>query len=376
MEPLQRLQDLLRIESVNPMGRPFTGNQPIERGVIEYIEDWFSKLPVELEREPVNEAHENLIIRVEGKQPGKIDLFECHMDTVPADDWLETAFQPRVENGRVYARGACDDKGPLLSMLLAIERAIENGGPDRPLWMLCAADEEYGQTGIRHFMKNCKAEISRAVVAEPTSNVPVVQHQGTIRWDIHVGGKSAHSATAELGHSAIVDATKVIQRLAEHQAELRSQFQSPLIHGPSLTVTTITGGRTRNAVPDHCVMALDFRVLPGMDSEAAANDVKQAVDSLGLETTHDDFQCFARPLSTAVDDPFALRMLEIARDVRTNDQLELAGVPYGSDASCLPECISTMVIGPGDIGNAHAIDEFVEMDEVLTCAEILTQLVL
>ena len=372
MQPTQRLHDLLAIRSVNPMGQPFSGDQPVERGVIEYIECWFASLPVSLERQLVSEAHENLLIKVEGESSEPITLFECHMDTVPADDWLETAFSPRQEGNRIIGRGACDDKGPLLAMLLAIEQSLQNGSrPAQPLWMLCAVDEEYGQTGIRHFMAGCDRQIARAVVAEPTSNVPVVQHQGTIRWDIHVAGRSAHSATAELGHNAIVDATKVIERLNRHQEDLRRRHQSPLINGPSLTVTTIHGGRTRNAVPDHCVMSLDFRVLPGMDPHQASAEVKQVVDGLGLETTHDDFQCFARPLSTKIDDPFALRLLDVCRDAHQRPDLELAGVPYGSDASCLPEGVSTMVIGPGDISHAHAIDEFVEMDAVLMCAEIL-----
>jgi acetylornithine deacetylase/succinyl-diaminopimelate desuccinylase-like protein len=172
-----------------------------------------------------------------------------------------------------------------------------------------------------------------------------------------------------------VDTARVIDYLAEHQAELRRQFSSPLMSGPTITVTMIHGGRTRNAVPDECTIAVDFRILPGMDRNRAVDALFSGLRSLEIPLSHSEFRCFAPALNTLPDDSLVQAALLLCRE-ETGHAVAPAGVPYCSDACWIPNGVPAIVLGPGDIAHAHAVDEFVELDQVLTCAAIYRRLAL
>jgi acetylornithine deacetylase len=366
---LTLLTDLIALPSVNPMERKTPVTEPVEKNVADYIEALFRPYGVEMVRERVAPAHENLLIAIPGRDDLPATLFESHMDTVPADDWSDRAFTPRVEGEIVYGRGACDDKGPLVSMILAALDILERGtAPPAPVLLLAAGDEEYAQLGIRYFREKC-LPVGRGVFGEPTSLIPIVQHKGTLRWDITVHGRSAHTSRPELGVNAIEGMIQVIAEIAAHQEELRRRFTSPMITGPSLTVTMIRGGRTRNAVPDECVIALDFRLLPGMDLPACRAELIARLDRLGLSLSHGDLQIQTPPLNTDPDDPFSLQVLEICRR-HAGSGVQLEGVPYGTDAAWISDRAPALVLGPGSIATAHAVDEQIDIREVVACAEI------
>jgi acetylornithine deacetylase len=373
-EATRLVSDLIALPTVNPMGRGYSGAVPVERPVVEYLERLFTPYGVEMERQTCSPIHESLLIVVPGKTDGPATLFESHADTVPADDWPDRAFTPRVREGHVVGRGACDDKGPLAAMVLALCDLLGAGErPPRTVLLLAAGDEECGQTGIKAFAGADAWDVGRGVFGEPTSVMPVVQHKGTIRWDVTVRGRSAHSSQPELGRSAILDMLRVIECLQEKTRDLRRRFPNPLTTGPALTVTMIRGGRTRNAVPDECTAAVDFRIVPGMDRQAAIDDVFAAIADLELAVEHSDFQCFAPALSTSPLDPLARQALAFCSE-ELSRPLSPAGAPYGSDASYMPHGRPAIVLGPGSIDVAHAIDERVPIAEVVQCARVYRKL--
>jgi acetylornithine deacetylase/succinyl-diaminopimelate desuccinylase-like protein len=165
-----------------------------------------------------------------------------------------------------------------------------------------------------------------------------------------------------------------MQRLDEHQAELHARYPNPLMTGPTITVTMIHGGRTRNAIPDECRLAIDFRVVPGMDPAAARDELIDALQRTGLGLTHSDVQLMTPPLSTGPDDPFTRTVLGYSR-VRMGSDATARGEPYGTDAAWMPGNGPAVVLGPGGIETAHAVDEFVDIQEVVTCAEIFADIV-
>lgn len=370
------LSDLIALQTVNPMGRPYEGAVPVERPVVEYLERLFAPFGVEMRRACCSPIHESLLITIPGRTATHGTLLEAHIDTVPADDWLDRAFQPRRQGSRVYGRGACDDKGSLAAMAVALVEILESGTrPAQAVWFLAAGDEEYGQTGIKRFIAEHQTPIGRAVFGEPTDCVPVIQHKGTIRWDITVRGRSAHTSQAELGRNAIVDAMHVIERLAHYQDELQSRFVSDWVSGPTLTVTMIQGGRTRNVVPDQCTMAVDFRILPGMDARRSVDELFTSLDQLEVSIAHSEFQCFAPALNTSPDDPFVQTALNVCEEV-LGRSVSPTGVPYGSDAGWVPTGVPAIVLGPGNIASAHAVDEHVDLEQVTQCAGIYRKLLI
>lgn len=372
----QVLSDLIALQTVNPMGRQYDGVAPIERPVLEYLERLFAPYGVRLERQTCSPIHESLLIEIPGSTNHPGTLFESHADTVPADDWGDAAFIPIRSDEMIFGRGACDDKGSLTAMALAMLSLLECGVvPPQTAWFLVAGDEEYGQSGIKHFLKNHSFPIGRAVFGELTNCVPVVQHKGTIRWDMTVQGRSAHTSNPSLGRNAILDMIEVIKRLQEYEKKLQLQPTNQLTGGPTLTVTMIHGGRTRNAVPDECTVAIDLRIQPGMDGHAIVEELFAFLNVVDAQIVHQPFQCFAPALATPIDDPFVTRVVDVCNDV-LKLPIVPKGVPYGSDAGWIPRGTPAVVLGPGDIAVAHAVDEHVALSEVVQAAVIYRNILL
>src|SRR5215211_1834962 len=124
LDVVQVLGDLVRIPSVNPMGRPVGGDIYYEHRITGFLESLFRNLNLPFERHTVAPLRDNLITRVEGEVPpergGKIIMLEAHQDTVPVDGMTIEPFQPRIEVGKLYGRGSCDIKGGMAAMITAI----------------------------------------------------------------------------------------------------------------------------------------------------------------------------------------------------------------------------------------------------------------
>ncbi len=375
----RRLADLVAIPSVNPMGVAHAGPEPVERGVVRFLEAFFADADadVTLTRQRVSDAHENLLIAMPGAHDAPGLLFESHMDTVPAAEWGDAAFQPLVDGRRVVGRGACDDKGSLLAMAIALRRVLDRGvRPPAPIWLLAAADEEYAQTGIQHFARGFAGRLRGAVFGEPTQLSPIVAHKGIVRWDLTVHGRSAHSARPELGVNAILGMRRVLDAIAHVERELQQRFIAPLVGGPTLTVTRIQGGRTRNAVPDACTIALDVRIVPGMEPAETRETIVSLLAALDhVDLSHGETQVAMRPLDTAMEAPFSREVLRACQAV-TGADAAFAGVPYGTDAAWFPADVPAIVLGPGDIATAHTAREEIDVAEVEQAVEIYTRLML
>jgi acetylornithine deacetylase/succinyl-diaminopimelate desuccinylase-like protein len=203
----------------------------------------------------------------------------------------------------------------------------------------------------------------------------MIQHKGAIRWDVTVHGRSAHSSQPELGQNAILGAVRVIEFLAHYEKQLGARFTNPWITGPTLTVTMIQGGRTRNAVPDECTFAVDFRILPGMDRQQSFDELLAALGSLDVSMSHSDFQIFAPALNTAANDPLVTAALAHCSET-LGRKVTPTAAPYCSDACWAPSSVPSILLGPGDISTAHAVDECVDVGQIVQCADIYRRLVM
>src|SRR5438477_11037854 len=144
LETTRLLRDLVRLPSVNPMGRPLTGDHLYEHRVSAYLEEFFRGLGVPCERQPVAAGRDNVVARSELPGARRTLLFEAHQDTVPTDGMTVEPFGAEVREGRLYGRGACDIKGGMAAMLAAFARLVR----DRPagacnVVLACTVDEEF-----------------------------------------------------------------------------------------------------------------------------------------------------------------------------------------------------------------------------------------
>jgi len=239
-------------------------------------------------------------------------------------------------------------------------------------------DEESGFSGVRHMLENLhpdwKKHLRFAIVAEPTDLQPVAAHKGVVRWNVIAHGKAAHSSTPELGSNAIYTMATAISRMSDYANELRSRAGHAKLGGPSLSVGTIHGGSAVNVVPEHCVVHVDRRLVPGESPEGALEELRARLQHLAdVEVT---VPTVAAPAFEVGDLSDAVRAcVEAASSAGRQAQPQYAN--YCTDASFYVEHgIEAVVFGPGSIAQAHTADEWISVDELrvgaAAYAELLT----
>lgn len=368
----QILRDLVRLPSVNPMGRGLTGPTIFESRVTDYLEDYLKKLGVACERQAVAPSRDNLVARFEPPSAKRTIVLEAHQDTVPVEGMTIDPFGGEIRDGRLYGRGACDVKGGLTAMLLAFTRLVKErpAGAARVI-LAFTVDEEHTFLGVQRLVEKLKADA--AVVAEPTQLNIVHAHKGVVRWHVTTPGRSCHSSRPELGVNAIYRMGKLLAAIERYADVVRRSSADPLLGAPTLSVGRIEGGLSVNTVPDFCRIEVDRRLIPGEDPLAAPRH----------------FEEFLRR-QTDIDVPFSLSppwlhcpALSPKGSEGTVQQLSDAiervvgrrrveAVPYGTDASSLADAgIPSVVFGPGDITQAHTADEWIELAQIDQAAEIL-----
>jgi acetylornithine deacetylase len=287
-------------------------------------------------------------------------------------------FEARVEGGKLFGRGACDNKGGLAAMMHAVASVAADGlTPPCEVWLAATMDEEHAFTGVTKLCQGLAAEA--AVVAEPTSLRAVVAHKGALRWRILVRGRAAHSSKPELGVNAISHMARIVLALEADHRQLAAR-PHPLLGPGTCNVGLIRGGVQVNFVPDQCVIEIDRRLLPGEIAKAVLAHYQSLVDD--LRRRHPDLDAvMEKPMmvSDALETPVDSAPARVASGVLGQMGLDpkLGGVPYGSDASKLARHgVPSIVFGPGSIDQAHAAVEYVELAQVEKAAEFYRRFIL
>ena len=364
-EVVSLLEDLIAIKSVNPEGKAIEDEDFKTLRIARFIGDYMEGYGFDCEYQDVDNRDLNCIIRLD-RGAEKTLLYEAHMDTVQQGK-MEGAFNPRTMDGKVYGRGACDDKGSLAAMLIALRMLKADDSLDSNVIVACTANEEHGYTGVlRLIEEGIKAD--GAVVGEPTELNVIRAHKGVLRWFIETRGVSAHSAKAHLGKNAIYRMTEVIVKIKEIDEGYRRLEDYPRIVGPpTINVAVINGGSRINVVPESCEIQIDRRIVPGEDPHEVWEDLR---DRLG-----DSDVIFRDPfledsaMLVEEDSPIVRTADGAVRKVLGNSVI--AGVPYGTDASKLERAgIPSVVLGPGSIDDAHSVHENVSIDELVKAVHI------
>lgn len=369
------LCQLISIPSVNPMGRPVAGPEYLETRLTAFLEDWLRPLSLELRRQPVAAGRDNLLATYHAPQPAKHILLEVHQDTVPTEGMVIPPFAATIEGNRIYGRGACDNKGPMTAMLLALRRLVrERPATSASVTLALTVDEEHTFLGAQELVRRPLA-VDGAIVAEPTDLDLVISHKGVVRWDIVTPGKACHSSAPNRGVNAIYRMARVLQALEKHAASLSRRPADPLLGPPSLSVGRIEGGVCVNMVPDFCRIEIDRRVIPGEDPLTCRDQANAAVRAEPGIDFEVDFRApwfHVPPVGTALNGRLTEAFRRTLADRRP--QARTVGVPYGTDAGPFTAAgIPCIVFGPGSIAKAHTEDEWVPLDEVELASEILFQ---
>ncbi len=218
-----------------------------------------------------------------------------------------------------------------------------------------------------------------AVIAEPTGLRAVIASKGVLRWRMISRGVSAHSSKTHLGVNAISHMARVVLELEQENLRLASR-KHPLLGSASINVGKIQGGVQVNFVPDECAIEIDRRLLPDESVDEVLTSYQQTLDRLRSE--HEDFDVVMEsPMLTDIglDTVPDAQIAQAASAVLDDMGLEPAhaGVPFGSDASKLARAgVPSIIFGPGDIDQAHAAVEYVDLEQVRQAAEFFERLML
>jgi succinyl-diaminopimelate desuccinylase len=374
-EAIRLLSDLVRIPSVNPHISGGAGEGGLARFLTAHLRG-LGLAPLVIEVAP---GRPNVLATAPGKPGGRHLLFEAHMDTVSPSHGQVEPFVPRLEGSRLYGRGACDTKGSMAAMLMALATVIPSANRAATVSVAFTMGEELGHEGARHLAAS-GFRADGAIVGEPTGLDVVVAHKGVARWRMTTVGRSAHSANPEVGINAIGMMARLIRALDERLVPELTQRRHPLLGPPTLSIGRIAGGTEVNVVPDRCTIEVDRRMLPGETWGSVKGELERLLAGLDGE---------GASLQVTIEEPYQeTEGMEVAAEswiVRTAEEAvrridgrhPVRGVPYCTDASSIAAAgIPCMVLGPGHIEQAHTSAEYVEIQQVVKAAAIYRELML
>jgi acetylornithine deacetylase len=294
-----------------------------------------------------------------------------HTDTVPYEAMWSEATKLTERDGKLFARGACDTKGFIAAALTAVD-SIDLTRLQRPLALVFTADEEIGLRGAKYLAQRNALNVRYSIVGEPTSLQPIRAGKGYSLAEVVVRGREAHSACPALGASAIFRAARLISRLEAIGEQLKSDrhdgFDPPFT---TLNVGLISGGSAKNVMAGECRFALEWRPIPSQKPTLVLDLLDAAI---GEEMKNDsDFTCEVR--CERNDSGFETREDSTLVTLLESTTGKKAGsVAFGTEAAQMTALGSeAVVLGPGDIRQAHRTGEFVPVDELERCVEILSQ---
>ena len=199
---IDTLATLVEANTENPPGRELEAAQ--------YLAYELKSLGLEVNFQDIADGRPNVIARLDNGS-GPVFAFNSHMDVVPAGGgWTSDPFRLRSQGGKLFARGACDAKGPIAGMVEAIRMLY--AARDRwsgTLLAVFVVDEEVASRGARAFAAR-QPKIDLCIVGEPTSNMVVVAHKGSMRPLVRVRGIPAHSASPDNGDNALYKAAQLL----------------------------------------------------------------------------------------------------------------------------------------------------------------------
>jgi len=338
------------------------------RDVAEWLKCFLEKEGLAAETQSVRgNEHVNLIVRISGIHETAKLLLNGHLDTVPPSS---KDFAPRISRGRLYGRGSADMKGAIAAMimaLVALQRAQER--LQYGLIFTGVAGEEVGGFGTRAFLER-GGRAETAIVGEPTGLRLVIAHKGVAWIRIDIRGRSAHASCPKEGVNAVLGAARVVQALERLGESYKSSRGHSMLGYPTISVGMIRGGLAPNVIPDHCVIKVDRRWLPGETEEGILAEIKETVAGaiggdgrLSYTISREKETLHCRPFETPLDHPLVTVLQAVLTDAGLPSVPQ--GVSYGTDAFLLSGFgIPTVVWGPGDIRQAHSEDEYIDLNQV------------
>ena len=357
-------QELLRFQTINPTSP--------ERPCAEYLAGILEQAGFSIGLHEFAPNRTSVVARIGGHPDRRPLVFVGHIDTVPlgARSWSRDPFAGEISDGKLYGRGSSDMKSGVAAFVVAAlelaPRAVGTAG----LTLLIVAGEETGCEGSFHLAR--LADIGAAgamVIAEPSSNHPLVGHKGALWLRARTRGVTAHGSMPEKGLNAIYAAARAVAALERFRFEA---VPDPLLGPPTLNVGTIRGGLNLTSVPDQAEIGIDIRTIPGQRHSELRAALQAALGSeVELEPVVD-----VPSIRTPVENPWVQEVFERMTPI-LGERPKARAATYFTDASALTPAfggVATIVLGPGEPSVAHRTDEWCELDRIGQAVEAYVEI--
>ena len=323
-----------------------------------------------LEYTDANGVRKANVIGRKGEGTGGI-AFLSHLDTVPGTAWTSDAWVPRIEGTRMIGLGACDMKGPLAATVVAAA-AIDAAKLKRAIIIVGSADEEVGFAGARQVANESvllrEAQPAHGVVAEPTSMVPVHAHKGGANVRVTAHGSAAHTSM-DKGVSAnfliapfLAEMAELAVRLKKDTSYHNPEFTPPT---PGFNLTLTDYNTAGNITAAKTTATLGFRPSPNDRSADLLAEIEARARAYGFEVQSD----LRAPFQTSPDAAIVRSSLAATGLDRS------VVVPYGTEAGVYQHLMDIVILGPGDIAQAHTDGEWIELAQLHEAVEVYTRLI-
>ena len=366
---MRMIAELIAIPSVSSVSPQFDqGN----RAVVERLALWLEGMGFDcrLQEIPGQPDKANLIAAL-GRGEGGLVL-AGHTDTVPYDAgrWSSDPFTLQERDGRLYGLGTSDMKS-FLALAIEAARGLRTQDLTQPLVILATADEESGMTGAQALADAGRRFGRHALIGEPTGLRPQRMHKGVMMEAIRILGRSGHSSDPALGVNALEGMTRVLNELLRWRGELQSRYSEPAfaVPVPTLNLGHIHGGDNPNRICAEAELHIDLRPLPGMSLEELRAELRARLEAVlgdgawGLELRS------LFPGLPALQTPPRAEIVQVAERLTG---AQAGAVAFGTEAPFLQQLgMDTIVLGPGDIEQAHQPDEFLAVDRLQPTVDLL-----
>lgn len=368
-EAVSLLRSLVRVPSVNPPGAI--------RDAVALCIPPLDAAGFACRTESVDDTKPNLIAEY-GASDGQTLCFNAHLDVVPTGEveaWTHPPFAADLVDGRVYGRGAGDDKASVTAQIIAGLAIARSGVPLKGRLIINeVADEETGgKDGARLMVEGGYLRPDFVIVGEQTQGRVLIGEKGGAGIKIIVYGRAAHGALPWEGANAIEGMARVIVALQDELWPKLEQRTHPYFHHSSASINLISGGVKANVVADRCEIYIDRRVVPGEDPQASWNEAAEIARRViagipGLRVEFGTGMGLRAASMTDPDSPLVQAM--VGANAYLGFSTELGGFSMGTDGRFFADAgCPTIIYGPGDPSLAHVPDEWVGVDEVVNAAK-------
>ena len=363
-ETIAFLRELVRCPSVNPPGDVSEAAAVCERPL---VAAGFEVRSLEHESGKPN------IVAEWGVGNGPTLCFNAHLDVVPTGDeraWSHPPFAAEIAEGRVYGRGAGDDKASVTAQVMGAIALARSGVPLRGRLVVTeVADEETSGAGALHLIAAAGLRPDGVIVGEQTLNRVAVGEKGSAGVDIVVSGRTAHGALPWEGANAIEGMARDIVALGQELQPRLAERTHPYFMPSSASVNMIDGGVKTNVVPDRCAIFIDRRLIPGEDPVETMAEIRTIAEEAISSTRGITVEVSpgSEMRAAIMSDPNgSLARAMLAANGHLGLSTELTGFSMASDGRHFAAAgYPTIIYGPGDPRLAHVPDEWVGIEEVL-----------